>query len=69
MAELKPCPFCGGKAGINIFPYGVYVQCLEWGCGAEVKDELDCCVWDTVEQARENHLSKAIEKWNRRAGA
>lgn len=59
--ELKPCPFCGGEARMNVafasggdHSVGVYVVCLEcrswsgtkWGDGAQ---------------------EKAAEAWNRRA--
>ena len=55
MAELKPCPFCGGKA---IFVGGslcdhrqVYIAC-----------ENNC-----VEQCFIKPREEAIEAWNRRA--
>ena len=57
MAELKPCPFCGGKAVFAVIhaapgeePRG-YVRC-----------ENRCC-----EQSLVMNKSKAIRKWNRRA--
>ena len=54
--ELKPCPFCGGKA--EVVPYSVYgkvksyfVQCLKCGC-----------------QSRDYTSKQNAEKsWNRRA--
>lgn len=65
MAELKPCPFCGGEAEEKYirrkklfakfnFPYNthyVYVRCKI------------CAATSGVQWAREN----AIEAWNRRA--
>ena len=60
MAELKPCPFCGGKAKLILTTednrgrkYG-YVRCG--------KDYPNCCVI----QPSEILLIKAIEAWNRR---
>lgn len=58
--ELKPCPFCGGKAktayAINDYNrWGVY--CKECGCTVDVED------WKGVEDTEEN----AIAAWNRRA--
>lgn len=55
--ELKPCPFCGGKAkrirmSNKPFPPFVRVQCRICGCGTTFlrKDSKD-----------------AVEIWNRRA--
>ncbi len=65
MAELKPCPFCGGEAKI-VFTAEVYniddVK-KKFGyvrCG---KDYPNCCVI----QDNEIDLDQAIEAWNRRA--
>ena len=53
MAELKPCPFCGGKANIMRFSIisGAYCFCM--GCHVKMPNSL----------TRED----AIEAWNRRA--
>ena len=52
MAELKPCPFCGGKAEI-LSGYGKYtVQCGSGGCMANIS-------WCT-------NKDSAIKAWNRR---
>ncbi len=32
MSELKPCPFCGGKAEYTTNGKAYWVTC--WGCGA-----------------------------------
>lgn len=52
-ANLKPCPFCNGKAEMSgMFPSGqYYVQCSE--CRASI--------WDDRED-------KVIGHWNRRDG-
>ena len=61
MAELKPCPFCGGRAELREvtlkFPdrewYGV--RCRNYNCTANfINLEYDL-------------PTKAIEAWNRRA--
>ena len=56
MEELKPCPFCGGKAAIQqdwspFFTATTYVGCL------------DCAASATYCEKRED----AIEAWNGRA--
>ena len=48
--QLKPCPFCGGKAeGPNLYD-GYAVSCADCGCRGE----------EVV------YLEKAIAVWNRR---
>jgi hypothetical protein len=53
--ELKPCPFCGGKA---IFAGG---SCEDNGRGYFV------CENNCVEQRHICNLEEATEAWNRRA--
>lgn len=48
--EVKPCPFCGGKAVVRILQRSRYVECKS--CYA-----LSGCYAD---------IDKAIEVWNRR---
>ena len=55
MKELKPCPFCGGKAKMNYYggqhiPF-YSISCSECGC----------------KQANSIHKEAVIEAWNRRA--
>lgn len=67
MAELKPCPFCGGEAKHFVFCEGVYdetrlkhnVQCLnkKLNCFARVGRD-----WVLGYSTKE----EAIEAWNRR---
>ena len=60
MAELKPCPFCGGKARwVYRKPFGV-VACKE--CGA--RPYLHCDEYEEMDSK-----NRAIEAWNRRANA
>ena len=58
MAELKPCPFCGGKASyVYSEPYNAVKcrKCKTWGK----------TVVDRYEQ--QDGKAKAIKAWNRRA--
>ena len=54
MAELKPCPFCGGEALCNPFRWlgftSYYVKCEE--CKASTNNF--------------DHAKEAIRAWNRR---
>lgn len=51
MKELKPCPFCGGKATVNQFLDSLFwVRCTE--CGSE--------------NQASNTEKQAIDAWNRR---
>ena len=56
MAELKPCPFCGGEAELNHSITGTYfdVVCKDPYCRGFTR----VCNYSTEE--------KAIEAWNRR---
>ena len=63
MAELKPCPFCGGKAKAvaerhtgKQFDFA-YVQCIK--CKATFRYDID------VEYSA---LDRAKAEWNRRNG-
>lgn len=68
--ELKPCPFCGGKAIIKAFnkKYGFAIWCQCKECCART-DEY-CPNTDNEDTAIDNIESckaKAVEQWNRRA--
>lgn len=54
MAELKPCPFCGGEAEIVNNGYFVDVSCKDHRCRG----------W--AESLMNNTEEEAIEAWNRR---
>ena len=68
MAELKPCPFCGGKAEIKDIVRKIdegyrlfyYVQCVS--CFSASGLHLEC-----YPNAKEHKAKKeAAESWNRR---
>lgn len=58
MIELKPCPFCGGKAKLIYIGFMSVVKCQKCGAFGEV-------VPDYYEQG--DGKTEAIEAWNRRA--
>lgn len=68
MADLKPCPFCGGSARLLVLRKGVNVMCTE--CDCQTRIENDCNPISGLSPWREgriNAVEKAIEAWNRRA--
>lgn len=59
MFELKPCPFCGGKARLFVNG-GVRVVCTRCYVSTRVlKDELEYA---------SSAVELSVEAWNRRAG-
>lgn len=58
MFDLKPCPFCGGKARLFVGD-GVRVICSKCYAGTMVRT-------DNIE-SDSNSVEKVIEAWNRRA--
>ena len=60
MTELKPCPFCGGKAWIDVYSDFEFIRC---------DHEIGCRVCpDTWEIKKFVPIKKQIEAWNRREG-
>lgn len=61
MAELKPCPFCGGQAKIYVNG-GVRVICNNCSCQTPILRDVEYStgVGDTA-------VSRVIKKWNKRA--
>ena len=57
MIELKPCPFCGGKARL-LAGNGVRVLCTK--CGATTRILVD------IERVETNAVENVIKSWNRR---
>ena len=58
MAELKPCPFCGGKAELTRCGNQWYVQCAG-------REPIDCYCKPWTGYIDTSEI--AIEVWNRRA--
>ena len=64
MAELKPCPFCGGEAELKEKEYAMI--------GHKVQAYVRCKVCGTTSNYFSENIAycaneKAIEAWNRRA--
>ena len=59
--ELKPCPFCGGKAALTVLETGVSVIC--WKCRARTAERMDSLMFSEPSHA----VQDVIKKWNRRA--
>ena len=55
MAELKPCPFCGGRAVIFSTQYGTHIECEHYDPDSHRV------------QISEKTRDKATKAWNRRA--
>ena len=68
--ELKPCPFCGGKAnikGANKKGYALIIWCECNDCNARTSGYCpDLENEDTSIESIERCKIKAIEAWNRR---
>lgn len=61
MIELKPCPFCGGKAELNVDPEAIAdTEGRRWAYTVSCNR---CCAVSGLAYLPE----KAIEAWNRRA--
>nr|DAT60471.1 MAG TPA: restriction alleviation protein [Caudoviricetes sp.] len=63
MAELKPCPFCGGEAEITEYHLSYEVECS--ACEATIAASLSFYADDDERISVRNELVKA---WNRRDG-
>lgn len=62
MAELKPCPFCGGSAltSKEIYPTGEKAwHVIHWADG-------NCFIENTINGDYDTE-AEAVEAWNRRA--
>lgn len=58
MAELKPCPFCGGEATVYKAKGEVSVACIDCQCGTAYFGGAS-----TIEAK----IEAAVHDWNRRA--
>lgn len=68
MAELKPCPFCGGKAQIRYIGNGSGPRGYTSNILMRSKPGFVLCLKCGVETPKNTRVCKAIEKWERRCG-
>lgn len=76
MAELKPCPFCGGEAELrhdsNELPFSevqdvFFVICKNCGCYPFKFAGVNLFYTESGKKKAEELKQKAAEAWNRRA--
>lgn len=70
MADLKPCPFCGGRASLrnnyNTKHRGFYVYAKCDICGAQSKSFFSL---EDPAEIQGEEIKAAAEAWNMRKGA
>lgn len=64
--KLKPCPFCGGKAGIIVRPCIGYSKRSRGSVQYIAQCDSKVCIGRTTKRYRSEE--EAIEAWNRRVG-
>ena len=55
--ELKPCPFCGKRAYINIINGSFFIDCFH---------TKECLVRPSTWLSSDKSIKKQIKKWNKR---
>lgn len=72
--ELKPCPFCGGKAELHrskvYLDDAVQIHCMECGVYTPKRliNRLTYCYGEQVYITETMEIKKTTNDWNRRAG-
>lgn len=68
MDELKPCPFCGGRAQIRYTGNGSGHMGYTSNILMRSKPGFVMCLKCEIMTPRNSRVCRAIDKWNRRAG-
>ena len=63
MIELDTCPFCGGRAKLNVSDRGVKVMCADCYCQTDTYND-DGPMWHITMET--SAVEEAIKAWNRR---
>jgi hypothetical protein len=66
MAELRECPFCGGKPYAGTSTIGSMIGCSK--CGARIEYFRPDKKYKTIATARRWTYPTVEMRWNRRAG-
>ena len=61
LIDLKPCPFCGGKAKLFVGSVGISAKCMD--CHTQTETYMDMSYADCKKGNATEHV---IEAWNRR---
>lgn len=67
MAELKPCPFCGGKAQVRYISRESGIQGYTSNILTKSKPGFVICLKCECRTPIHSKVSLAMNKWNRRA--
>lgn len=69
MTDIKPCPFCGSDAHLDVVPGTTFRwRRVECGCGVYGPEARHNTITDDQAQATEDSYNAAIVEWNNQRG-